>query len=75
MNGWSEGVPFQKLESYFPSQTSSSTSELKRINMSDMNTAKFAITGALFIVGLDTILFPLNTIQTILMSQRVCTNN
>jgi hypothetical protein len=43
----------------------------KRIGLSDMSLSKFATLGASFIVGLETVLFPLNTMQTILMSERV----
>lgn len=42
----------------------------KRVGLSDMNLSKFATLGAAFIVGLETALFPLNTMQTILMSER-----
>ncbi|KAI8849109.1 mitochondrial carrier domain-containing protein [Chytridium lagenaria] len=41
-----------------------------RIGLSDMNTQKFAMLGSFFIVGLDTAMFPLNTLQTIMMSER-----
>ncbi|KAI8843854.1 mitochondrial carrier domain-containing protein [Chytriomyces cf. hyalinus JEL632] len=42
----------------------------KRISFSEMDTGKFAMFGSFMIVGLETAMFPLNTIQCIVMSQR-----
>ncbi|KAJ3140441.1 hypothetical protein HK100_009639 [Physocladia obscura] len=48
----------------------SASSMPKRISISEMDTTKFAVFGSLMIVSMETALFPLNTIQTIAMSQR-----
>ncbi|KAJ3414684.1 hypothetical protein HDV05_006219 [Chytridiales sp. JEL 0842] len=50
--------------------TPTSAETMKRISLSEMNASVFAATGSAFIVALDTALFPLNTIQTIMMSDR-----
>ncbi|KAI8616310.1 mitochondrial carrier domain-containing protein [Chytriomyces sp. MP71] len=42
----------------------------KRISLSEMDTGRFAVFGSVMIVGLETLMFPLNTIQCITMSQR-----
>ncbi|KAI8897509.1 mitochondrial carrier domain-containing protein [Globomyces pollinis-pini] len=42
----------------------------KRISLSDMDSTKYMIFGSLFILGVDTMLFPLDTLKTIVMSER-----
>ncbi|KAJ3074878.1 Fe(2+) transporter [Podochytrium sp. JEL0797] len=42
----------------------------KRISLSEMDTTKFAFFGSLMVVAMETALFPINTIQTIMMSHR-----
>ncbi|TPX76784.1 hypothetical protein CcCBS67573_g01928 [Chytriomyces confervae] len=42
----------------------------KRVSISEMDAGKFAMFGSFMIVGLETAMFPLNTIQCIVMSQR-----
>ncbi|KAI9333301.1 mitochondrial carrier domain-containing protein [Obelidium mucronatum] len=67
-------IPFPSQEAtvdaHNGSTTIDSSNSPKRINISEMNTTKFAALGSLMIVAMETMLFPLNTIQTILMSQR-----
>jgi hypothetical protein len=45
--------------------------EPKRIGLSDMDTSKYMTFGSLFILAVDTSLFPLDTLKTIIMSERV----
>ena len=42
----------------------------KRISLSDMDTSKYMTFGSLFILAVDTALFPLDTLKTIVMSDR-----
>ncbi|KAI8919621.1 mitochondrial carrier domain-containing protein [Entophlyctis helioformis] len=42
----------------------------KRIGLSDMDGARYMIFGSAFILGVDSMLFPLDTIKTIIMSER-----
>ncbi|KAI9014721.1 mitochondrial carrier domain-containing protein [Gaertneriomyces semiglobifer] len=42
----------------------------ERINLSDMDTGKYAAFGSLFILCVDTSLFPLDTVKTVIMSDK-----
>ena len=42
----------------------------KRISLSDMDATKYMTFGSLFILAVDTTLFPLDTLKTIIMSDR-----
>ncbi|KAJ3210058.1 hypothetical protein HDU67_005695 [Dinochytrium kinnereticum] len=60
-------IPFATITT---SSADSASYSQSRIGLSDMNTQRFAMLGSVFIVGLDTAMFPLNTLQTIMMSER-----
>ncbi|KAJ3288484.1 hypothetical protein HK104_008159, partial [Borealophlyctis nickersoniae] len=42
----------------------------ERINLSDMDATRYAVFGSLFILAVDSTLFPLDTIKTVIMSER-----
>ncbi|KAJ8324400.1 hypothetical protein O5D80_006659 [Batrachochytrium dendrobatidis] len=42
----------------------------KRVGLSDMDGIRYMIFGSLFILGVDSSLFPLDTVKTIIMSER-----
>ncbi|KAJ3023046.1 hypothetical protein HKX48_004528 [Thoreauomyces humboldtii] len=42
----------------------------QRVSLADMDTTKYAAFGSLFILGVDSTLFPLDTVKTVIMSQR-----
>jgi hypothetical protein len=43
----------------------------KRIGLEDMDPSKYMSFGSVFIIAVDTMMFPLDTIKTIIMSERV----
>ena len=51
--------------------TNKMAAEPKRIGLSDMDTSKYMTFGSLFILAVDTSLFPLDTLKTIIMSDRI----
>jgi hypothetical protein len=42
----------------------------KRIGLSDMDGSRYLTFGSLFILAIDSLLFPLDTLKTIIMSER-----
>ncbi|KAI9099950.1 mitochondrial carrier domain-containing protein [Phlyctochytrium arcticum] len=46
------------------------TSAPERINLSDMDSVQYILYGSGFILALDSCLFPLDTVKTVIMSQR-----
>ncbi|KAI8821728.1 mitochondrial carrier domain-containing protein [Fimicolochytrium jonesii] len=53
-----------------PATTAEMMATADRVNLSDMDSGKYAVFGSLFILGLDSCLFPLDTVKTVIMSQR-----
>jgi hypothetical protein len=43
----------------------------KRIGLEDMDPSKYMSFGSLYIIGVDSLMFPLDTIKTIIMAERV----
>ncbi|KND03029.1 uncharacterized protein SPPG_02099 [Spizellomyces punctatus DAOM BR117] len=68
-------LPNMQLPQMDPSPTAATTaaSTPERINLSDMDSSRYAAFGSIFILGVDSCLFPLDTIKTLIMSQREAT--
>ncbi|TPX55551.1 hypothetical protein PhCBS80983_g05221 [Powellomyces hirtus] len=50
--------------------TEASAPCVERVSLADMDTTKYAAFGSIFILAVDSTLFPLDTVKTVVMSQR-----
>ncbi|KAJ3031299.1 hypothetical protein HDV00_008389, partial [Rhizophlyctis rosea] len=53
-----------------PPPPDTSPHEPSRINLSDMDATRYAMFGSLFILAVDSSLFPLDTVKTLIMNER-----